>query len=73
MKSYVLPLHQPASVFRSGGPTIHPDMLTPLLIMALAYMLFFVTTLLMRMRAELAAQRLEIAAERRAMALEGVL
>lgn len=66
-------LHQPASVFRRGGPTIHPDMLTPLLIMALAYLLFFVTTLLMRMRAELAAQRLEIAAERRAMALEGVL
>ncbi|MCH8683784.1 heme ABC transporter permease [Pedomonas mirosovicensis] len=64
-------LHQPASVFRSGGSTIHPAMLTPLLIMALAYLLFFVTTLLMRMRAELAAQRLEVAAERRALALEG--
>ncbi len=27
-------LHQPASVFRLGGPTIHPSMLAPLLIMA---------------------------------------
>ena len=27
-------LHQPASVFRLGGPTIHPSMLVPLLVMA---------------------------------------
>lgn len=65
-------LHQPASVFRMDGPTIHPDMLTPLLIMALGYALFFTTVLLMRMRAELASQRLEVAAERQALALEGV-
>ena len=30
-------LHQPASVFRLDGPTIHPSMLVPLLIMALAF------------------------------------
>lgn len=65
-------LHQPASVFRRGGPTIHPDMLMPLMVMALAYLLFFITTLLVRMRAELAAQRIEAAAERQALALEGV-
>ena len=35
-------LHQPASVLRLDGPTIHPSMLYPLLVMALAFtMLFF--------------------------------
>ena len=32
-------LHQPASVFRLDGPTIHASMLVPLLIMALAFTL----------------------------------
>src|SRR6188508_2706034 len=36
-------LHQPASVFRVGGSTIDPTILTPLLIMALAFTLLFVT------------------------------
>lgn len=31
-------LHQPASVFRLGGPTIHPSMLWPLMLMALGFM-----------------------------------
>ena len=30
-------LHQPASVIRLGGPAIHPAILTPLLVMALAF------------------------------------
>ena len=30
-------LHQPASVLRMGGPTIHPSMLYPLLVMALGF------------------------------------
>ena len=30
-------LHQPASVFRLGGPTIHPTLLWPLLVMALGF------------------------------------
>src|SRR4029079_1088461 len=30
-------LHQPASVARLGGPSIHPSLLWPLLVMALAY------------------------------------
>src|SRR4029078_8713929 len=34
-------LHQPASVFRIGGSTIDPSLLTPLLIMALAFTLLF--------------------------------
>lgn len=46
-------LHQPASVFRMGGPTIDPSLLWPLLIMALGYLLLFKTLLLVRMRAAL--------------------
>lgn len=52
-------IHQKASVSRFGKPSIHPDMLTPLLLMALAYLGYFITVLLWRMRAEIAAQRLE--------------
>jgi heme exporter protein C len=51
-------LHQPASVFRLGGPTIDPSMLWPLLIMALGFTLFFVTLWLMRMRSALMAAKL---------------
>lgn len=43
-------LHQPASVGRVGGPAIHPSLLVPLLVMALAFKAYFVTVLLMRMR-----------------------
>src|SRR5258708_5535945 len=46
-------LHQPASVFRLGGPTIVLSMLLPLLVMALAFTLFFVTLLLLRIRTAL--------------------
>jgi heme exporter protein C len=52
-------LHQPASVFRVGGPTIHPSMLTPLLVMALAYLLLYAILLIVRMKAELATRRAE--------------
>ena len=34
-------LHQPASVLRLGGPTIHPTILMPLLVMAVAFTLLF--------------------------------
>ena len=51
-------LHQPSSITRIGAPAIHPAMLMPLLLMALAYLAFFVTVLLLRIRAELAARRL---------------
>jgi heme exporter protein C len=45
-------LHQPASVGRMGTPAIHPSILIPLLVMAVAFTLYFVTVALMRMRAE---------------------
>jgi heme exporter protein C len=53
-------LHQPASVFRMGGPTIAPDMLRPLLVMALGYLCYFVTVLILALRAEIAERRLRI-------------
>ena len=51
-------LHQPASVVRLDGPTIHPDMLWPLLIMVFAFKMFLVVTLIIRVKTELAATRL---------------
>jgi heme exporter protein C len=50
-------LHQPASVFRLGAPTIAPSMLWPLLIMALGFTVFFVTLWLIRMRSALMAAK----------------
>jgi heme exporter protein C len=52
-------LHQPASVFRLGGPTIAPSLLVPLLIMALAFTLLFVLLHLIAMRAEILRRRVE--------------
>ena len=50
-------LHQPASITRLDAPAIDPAMLTPLLLMALAFTFYFVTMLLVRMRADLNAAR----------------
>jgi heme exporter protein C len=63
-------LHQPASVFRMGGPTIHPSMLTPLFAMGLAYLLLYLVLLIVAMKTELMTRRIErlqsIAADRQA-------
>jgi heme exporter protein C len=45
-------LHQDASVFRVGGPTISWSLLAPLLIMALGYMALFFALWLVRIRTE---------------------
>jgi heme exporter protein C len=50
-------LHQPASVFRVGGPTIDPSLLAPLLVMALALTLLFILLHLISMRAEILRRR----------------
>jgi heme exporter protein C len=50
-------LHQPASVFRLDGPTIHPSLLWPLLIMALGFTMLFFTLHLMAMRNEIWRRR----------------
>src|SRR5499425_459564 len=50
-------LHQPASVLRLGGPTIHRSILGPLLVMGLAFMLLFLTLHLAAMRNEILRRR----------------
>src|SRR6478735_11025688 len=50
-------LHQPASVMRLGGPTIHPAILTPLIVMTIAFTLLFVTLHLAAMRNEILRRR----------------
>ena len=61
-------LHQPASISRIGAPSIHPSMLTPLLLMAGAFLGYFLCLLILRARAELARRKLRaqqlLAAER---------
>ncbi|MEO1136031.1 MAG: heme ABC transporter permease [Pseudomonadota bacterium] len=52
-------LHQPASILREGGPSIHPSMLTPLFAMMIAYWALFIWLVFLGMRASLARQRLE--------------
>src|SRR5690606_15841341 len=53
-------LHQPASVFRIGGPSIAGPMLAPLLVMATGFTLFFIVVLLVRMRAEILRRRVRV-------------
>jgi heme exporter protein C len=50
-------LHQPASIFRTGGPTIDPSLLTPLFVMAVGFTLLFVLLHLIAMRAEILRRR----------------
>lgn len=59
-------LHQPASVLRFDGPSIHISQLWPLLVMGLAAGLLFATLMIIRMRTELLERRL------RRMALNAV-
>ena len=53
-------LHQPASVVKVGGPSIDPSMLIPLLLMAFGFKAYWVTVLLVRGRAEIAAQKIRV-------------
>ncbi len=63
-------LHQPASVFRLGGPTLSAVYLWPLLDLALGFTLLYGLLLVLRMRAALLERKLEAlrlaAAEREA-------
>lgn len=58
-------LHQPASVLRLDGPSIHASMLWPLLVMALAYLFLFLALACLRLRVALTQRRL------RNLALQG--
>jgi len=50
-------LHQPSSVFRAGGPTIHPSILHSLLVMALAFTVLFFALHMKAMRNEILRRR----------------
>ena len=50
-------LHQPASVLRLGGSTIHPSILVPLIVMLVAFTLLFLTLHLAAMRNEIMRRR----------------
>ena len=52
-------LHQPASVIRAGGPTIHPALLIPLFVMAIAFTLLFIALHMKAMRTEILRRRCE--------------
>lgn len=54
-------LHQPASILRAGGPSIHPSMLGPLFTMAGAYFMLFAALTMMNMRAAIYRRRIEAA------------
>src|SRR5258708_6567305 len=54
--------HPLAAVARLGGPSIHPSILIPLLVMAGALLLLYVTLVLVRTDTEIDRRRLEIAA-----------
>jgi heme exporter protein C len=46
-------LHQKASIVRTGGPSLDPSLLHPLLVMGVAYLLIFAALTLAAMRAEI--------------------
>jgi len=62
-------LHQPASVFRLGAPTIDRSILIPLLIMAIAFTLLFFTLLVAAMRNEILRRRVRTLRLRQASAV----
>ncbi|MBT3238795.1 MAG: heme ABC transporter permease [Rhodospirillaceae bacterium] len=51
-------LHQPSSVLKMSGPSIDASMLWPLLLMALAFTTYYLWVMLIRVRAEVAANRI---------------
>ena len=59
-------LHQPASVVRMDGPTIHPSMLWPLGLMALGYTLFYLWVLIIRIDSEVTAGKVRAYRQRHA-------
>lgn len=51
-------LHQPASMIKSGGPSIHPSMLVPLLFMFCGAVAFFCVMLIIRIRSEIIRKKI---------------
>ena len=53
-------LHQPASVLRMDGPSIHPSLLVPLLVMGVAFTGYFIVVLLIRLEREILARQAQV-------------
>ncbi len=53
-------LHQPASVLRIDGPSIHPSLLIPLLVMGVAFTGYFIVVLLIRLEREILARQAQV-------------
>ena len=51
-------LHQPASVVRMGGPSIHPSILVPLLLMSLGFTFFYLSVVIVRAQREIMARKI---------------
>jgi heme exporter protein C len=63
-------LHQPASVIRFDGPTIHASKLWPLSVMALAFTALLTALVLTQMRAMILARKADQLERRRERRLE---
>src|SRR6185503_2780198 len=66
-------LHQPASVLRLGGSTIHPTILVPLIVMLIAFTLLFLALHLAAMRNEIMRRRVRTLLIMQADAATGLL
>ena len=52
-------LHQPASIFRVGGPKIHSSMLVPLLIMSGFCLTYYISTLIKKIKLEIVERKIQ--------------
>ncbi len=53
-------LHQPASISKLSSPSIDALMLTPLIIMAISFLLIFISILLSRIKGEILIRKIEV-------------
>jgi heme exporter protein C len=66
-------LHQPASVFRLSGPSIHLSLLAPLGVMAAAFTSFFVAIWFVRIRAAILASKIAALGRMESVQMDGVV
>jgi heme exporter protein C len=53
-------LHQPASIVRMDGPSIHPSMLWPLGLMMAGFTTYYLWVMLLRVRGEIVANKIRV-------------
>ena len=57
-------LHQPASIMKLSKPSIHPEMLTPLIFMACAFLCFFIMLFCIKVKDEVFRRKILILKEK---------